>query len=1033
MRKNLRRALVLALLVVGAASMTALALPGFSDQNVSAGNLNPTDRVLVQKIKVTGDSAHAATITSVTVQNLGTAGSGQIVRIELRDGAVELGSTTNMAGLASGIIVSLTTPLNVPKSAIRYIEVFVTVGPTVSGGETVALRVKSHYVRDESTHSSPWISDLSTETIRKGGFDQITDSPPDAGYLNPTDNAIVQTSVFTDNDANGNNVLWEVQTGSGTIVKVENLGTATTADIDRIKVTLTIAGAPYTTADTTPASWLAWDPNAGTAVMEFGYSQFTGSALPTSISNNSSMSVKVEILLKSDATVTDGRTIRTKTTVLVKEGAGGSEVSYVQSMTSGTTQTIRKQGFESISDESTTVSSGTKATGESLEQIVRVTDSDINTKNIRILEIKMQNLGTATGAEIHRIRAMIGATTIFDLVRPTDAAAINSLKTGYTVVLPNPTLAAQLVADNGNAVIKIYYEIGTPVDGHTLRPAVQVKAREAGTGGTLYWSDEATYPDSVELFQPGFETVENMTPPEGGTAYSGQRLLAQKIRVADRDENTDNVTIHPIVVKNVGTAQGNPDVTKIQVYRRNTEAGEELLLGETTDLAGLRTSGSRIDVLQDNAVIDASPYAEAFLFVYLTIAEPEVMVAGRTIQLETRVLHTETQVGYDKMVTSNQWTLATNHRPVPNFTHAVTSATTSIRPKADYSTTDTIQFTGTATDPDGDAIASWHWNFGDGNTATVQNPTHRYTTGGTFTVTLTVTDARGVTGTVSKTIEVEGPPNVAPVIDAINADPENPAEDQAVAFTATITDSDQPTGTAFTYAWDFGDGTTSASATPSHAFADKQSYTVTLTVTDAQAATATKTKTILVGNAKPVAAFTASTTTPSTGDAVQFTDTSTDADDPADTPFTYAWDFDDGATSTAENPSHTYTTPGTYTVTLIVTDSRGAVSDETTTDITVSGPAQVVLYGFPNPASAAATINYFLPTGATAPELWIFNLSGKQILRQTLAAGDTQFEWDLRNEGGTAVSNGLYFCMITATSAADRTITSVVFQLLVAR
>ena len=857
MRTIIRRALALALLVVGAASMTALALPGFSDQNVSAGNLNPTDRILVQQIKVTGDSAYASTITSVTVQNLGTAGSGQIEKIEIWDGGVELGSTTNLAGLASGITVNLGGYV-VPKGATRYINIYVVIGTTVSGGETVSLRVKFHYERSGYTYSGPWISDLSGETIRSGGFDQTGDSTSSGGYLNPDDVSIVQTCTFTDNDANGNNVLW-TQTGSNTIVKVENLGTATTADIKEVKATLTVNSVPYV------RDWIAWAP---ASPMPFNHDAFAG-GLPALVPDEGNVAVKVEMRLQSAGAVTDGRTIRIKTSVLVKEGTAGSEVSYEQSETSGVTQTIRKQGFEATSDESETMLSGTKATGESLEQIVKVVDSDINDNPVQINQVQIRNLGTADGAEINRIQVKVGGTTT-----NVTGAGLTNLKSGITVNVP-----AFNVADDGDELVKIYYEIGTPVDGHTLRPAVKVRGLE---GGTNYWSDEATYTDSIELFQPGFETIENMTPPEGGTAYSGQRLLAQKIRVVDRDENTDNVVIHPIVVKNVGTAQENPDITKLQVYRRNTESGEELLLGETTDLAGLRTGGVRIDVLQDNTVIDASPYAEAFLYVYLTIAEPEVMVAGRTIQLETRVLHTETQVGYDKMVTSNQWTLATNHRPVPNFTHTAADAGTA------YSTTDTIQFTGTATDSDGDAIASWHWDFDDGNTADVQNPTHQYTTGGTFTVTLTVTDARGVTGSVSKTLEVEGPPNVVPVIDAINADPENPAEDQAVAFTATITDSDQPTGTAFTYAWDFGDDDTSASATPTHAFTDKQTYTVTLTVTDAQAATATATKTISVGNEKPVADFTASTSTPSTGDAVLFTDTSTDPnDEPADTQFTY--------------------------------------------------------------------------------------------------------------------------------------------------
>ena len=89
--------------------------------------------------------------------------------------------------------------------------------------------------------------------------------------------------------------------------------------------------------------------------------------------------------------------------------------------------------------------------------------------------------------------------------------------------------------------------------------------------------------------------------------------------------------------------------------------------------------------------------------------------------------------------------------------------------------------------------------------------------------------------------------------------------------------------------------------------------------------------------------------------------------------------------------------------------------------------------GFPNPASTTATIEYFLPTDATDPELWIFDLNRNQILRQTLPAGGTEFEWNLRDEAETAVSNGLYFCMITATSSTGRGITSDVFRLLVAR
>lgn len=68
-------------------------------------------------------------------------------------------------------------------------------------------------------------------------------------------------------------------------------------------------------------------------------------------------------------------------------------------------------------------------------------------------------------------------------------------------------------------------------------------------------------------------------------------------------------------------------------------------------------------------------------------------------------------------------------------------------------TLDTIQFTDTSNDPDG-TIASWYWSFGDWTTSTENNPTHSYTTGGTYTVSLTVTDNDGASDTETKSIMV---------------------------------------------------------------------------------------------------------------------------------------------------------------------------------------------------------------------------------------------------------------------------------------
>jgi len=81
--------------------------------------------------------------------------------------------------------------------------------------------------------------------------------------------------------------------------------------------------------------------------------------------------------------------------------------------------------------------------------------------------------------------------------------------------------------------------------------------------------------------------------------------------------------------------------------------------------------------------------------------------------------------------------------PTADFTFSPSSPTTD----------DTVRFTDRSSDPDGQ-IVQWRWDFGDGRTSTLQNPTHRYTHAGTYTVTLTVTDDDGLTDTATKAITV---------------------------------------------------------------------------------------------------------------------------------------------------------------------------------------------------------------------------------------------------------------------------------------
>ncbi|MFC4111825.1 S8 family serine peptidase [Nonomuraea zeae] len=152
-------------------------------------------------------------------------------------------------------------------------------------------------------------------------------------------------------------------------------------------------------------------------------------------------------------------------------------------------------------------------------------------------------------------------------------------------------------------------------------------------------------------------------------------------------------------------------------------------------------------------------------------------------------------------------------------------------------------FNGSAsTDPDG-TIASYAWNFGDGQTGTGATNAHTYAAAGTYTVTLTVTDNQGATGSVAKQVTAGTSANQPPV----------------ASFTQTCTllliwrycdfngsASADPDGTIATYAWTFGDGATGSGATIRHFYTTGGAKTVTLTVTDNQGATNAVTKSVTV-------------------------------------------------------------------------------------------------------------------------------------------------------------------------------------------
>lgn len=229
-----------------------------------------------------------------------------------------------------------------------------------------------------------------------------------------------------------------------------------------------------------------------------------------------------------------------------------------------------------------------------------------------------------------------------------------------------------------------------------------------------------------------------------------------------------------------------------------------------------------------------------------------------------------------------------------------------------------VQFTNNSID-DYNSIASYLWEM-DGKTFTRRDAKYTFPDTGTYPVKLTVTDACGNSREASYSVAVIA--NKPPTADFSSA-----ADHLVVQFSNNSNDSD---GDIASYLWDFGDNTTSEETSPSHTYAQSGTYEVTLTVTDDDGDTGQMPLTIQVeANKPPEADFSSS----ANGLDLQFSDTSSDPDGNI---ASHLWDFGDGATSAESDPRHTYAAPGTYTVTLTVTDDDGAKDTRINKEVTVS-------------------------------------------------------------------------------------------------
>jgi len=322
-----------------------------------------------------------------------------------------------------------------------------------------------------------------------------------------------------------------------------------------------------------------------------------------------------------------------------------------------------------------------------------------------------------------------------------------------------------------------------------------------------------------------------------------------------------------------------------------------------------------------------------------------------------------------------------------------------------------VTFTDSST---GTSITNRRWDFGDGNIsnyAVSTNPNHRYSSAGTYTVNLTVTNAGGSNSQLrSNYISVSSPP-AAPVA-AFTGTPLTGTAPLDVTFT------DSSTGTSITNRrWDFGDGNISnyaVSTNPNHRYASAGTYTVNLTVTNAGGSNSLKRTNYVSASAPPAAPTASFTGTPLTGTApldVTFTDSSTG------TSITNRrWDFGDGNISNyavSTNPNHRYASASTYTVNLTVTNAGGSNSLKRTNYITTTSPLAPPVASFTGtPLSGTAPLDVTFTDSSTGTSItnrrWDFgdgNISNYAVstnpLHRYASAGTYTINLTVTNAGGS--------------------------------
>ncbi|HKR03441.1 MAG TPA: PKD domain-containing protein [Bacteroidia bacterium] len=348
----------------------------------------------------------------------------------------------------------------------------------------------------------------------------------------------------------------------------------------------------------------------------------------------------------------------------------------------------------------------------------------------------------------------------------------------------------------------------------------------------------------------------------------------------------------------------------------------------------------------------------------------------------------------------------------------------------------TVNFTGSnSTDPENLPLI-YHWDFGDTNVSSLQNPAHTFSAPAgiptTYNVVLTVTDNGGLTAVDSLIVSINNTPPAVQIISFNDGDLYSMSHNTVLPLEALVTDAEHSPAELF-YTWRVflhhnnhehpeapdTNRITSCIITPIGCDSNIYYYRIELTVIDAGGLSTTVESSVWPACDPPVAAFTSTVTTICPGDQVDFMDQSTNLPD------SLWWLFPGGnpPSATGANPSVVYNAAGNYDVQLIAQSIMGAdtllqvnyIFVDVCTGIEeqnlLSAPEGWEYLVYPNPAGNDLLVNDYSLKGVS--EIMIKDISGRKVFQTVITHKHAAINIEF-------LRRGMYFIEINNACLPDR-------------